>query len=148
VNTKMKVAFWLYVVGGVLPGFVFGFIYLLRNEFMPYHAVAVGMAWSEVPGPFQILIIALLKGVGGAAVTLAVALLVLLLVPFRHGARWALWAVPSLALLNYITVANAMAHVMLNTPAVPPWNVTVFCTACIIVGAILSIPSQSRAGGA
>jgi len=73
----MKVAFWLYVVGAVLPGFVFGAIYLFRGEFMPYHAVAVGMAWSEVPHPFQILTLALLKGVGGLWITLAVAQLVL-----------------------------------------------------------------------
>lgn len=48
---------------------------------MPYHADAVGMRWSEVPRPFQILTLALLKLAGGAWLTVAAAELVLLLGP-------------------------------------------------------------------
>jgi hypothetical protein len=103
--------------------------------------------WSEVPAPLQILIMALLKLAGGAWLTVAVAQLVLLLVPFRQGARWARWAVPSLGLLHYAGVCNAMAHVTLNTPATPPWGPTMAAIALLLVGAGLSIPGQGKSGG-
>jgi hypothetical protein len=142
-STRTKVAFWCYVIALVGP-LVFGVMFLLRSDFMPYHADAVGMPWSEVPGPFQILIMALLKLAGGGWITVAVAEFVLLLIPFRQGARWAVWAVPSLALLHYAGVCNAMAHVTLNTTATPPWGATIASVALVLVGAALSIPRQGR----
>jgi hypothetical protein len=141
--TRSKIAFWCYVVAMVGPA-VWGAMFLLRSEFMPYHAVAVGMPWSEVPGPFRILIMALLKLAGGAWVTVVAAEFVLLLIPFRQGARWALWAVPSLGLLHFACVCNSMAHVTLNTPATPPWGATASSIALIIIGAALSIPGQTK----
>jgi hypothetical protein len=143
VSTRNKIAFWCYVVALVGPG-VFGVMFLLRSDFMPYHADAVGMPWSEVSAPFQILIMALLKLAGGSWITVAVAEFVLLLIPFRQGARWALWAVPSLALLHYAGVCNAMAHVTLNTTATPPWGATIASIAFVLLGAALSIPGQTR----
>jgi hypothetical protein len=121
-------------------------MFLLRQEFMPYHAVAVGMPWPEVPGPFQVLIMGLLKLAGGGWLTTAVAEFVLLLIPFRQGTRWALWAVPSLGLLHYAGVFNAMAHVTLNTPAVPPWGASIASVILILVGASLSIPGRTKRG--
>jgi hypothetical protein len=119
-------------------------MFLFRSDFMPYHAAAVGMPWSEVPEPFQILIMALLKLAGGGWITVAISQLVLLLVPFRQGARWALWAVPSLGLLHYAGVCNAMAHVTLNTAATPPWIPTIASIVLILVGAALTIPGRVK----
>ena len=146
-STRNKIAFWCYVVALVGPG-VFGVMFLLRSDFMPYHADAVGMPWSEVSAPFQILIMALLKLAGGGWITVAVAEFVLLLIPFRQGARWALWAVPSLALLHYAGVCNAMAHVTLNTTATPPWGATIASIALVLLGAVLSIPYQAKRSAA
>jgi hypothetical protein len=146
VPTRSKIAFSCYVVAMAGPA-VWGVRFLFRSDFMPYHAVAVGMPWSEVPGPFRILIMALLKLAGGGWLTLAVAEFVLLLIPFRQGARWALWAVPSLGLLHFAGVCNAMAHVTLNTPAMPPWGATVASIALILIGAVLSIPREAKSRG-
>jgi hypothetical protein len=143
VNTRAKFAFWCYFAAMVGPG-VWGIMFLFRSEFMPYHAVAVGMPWSEVPGPFQVLAMALLKLAGGAWLTIAAAEFILLFGPFRQGARWALWAVPCLGLLHYAGVCNAMAYVTLNTPATPPWSATLASVGLILVGAVLSIPGQGR----
>jgi hypothetical protein len=140
-SAKSKIAFWCYFLAIVGPG-VFGIVFLLRQEFMPYHAVAVGMSWPEVPGPFQVLIMGLLKLAGGGWITTAMALLVLLLIPFRQGARWALWAVPSLGLLHYAGVLNAMTHVTLNSPATPPWGASIASIVLIFIGALFSVLSQ------
>jgi hypothetical protein len=142
VITKTKIALFCYLVAIAGPG-IFGFIFLFRGEFMPYHAEAVGMPWAQVPRPFQILIMALLKLAGGAWLTVAVAELVLLLIPFRQGARWALWAVPLLGLLHYAGVCIAMAHVTLNTSAAPPWVATIASAVLLLVGAALSIPRRA-----
>jgi hypothetical protein len=147
VHTRSKIAFWCYVVAMVGPA-VWGVMFLLRSDFMPYHAVAVGMPWSDVPGPFRVLIMALLKLAGGGWLTVAVAEFVLLLVPFRQGARWALWTVPCLGLLPFAGVCNAMAHVTLNTPATPPWGATIASIALILIGAVLSIPAPAKSRGA
>jgi hypothetical protein len=115
---------------------------------MPYHAVAAGMPWAEVPGTLQVLILGLLKLAGSGWLTTAVAEFVLLLIPFRQGARWALWAVPSLGLLHYAGVFHAMAHVTLNTRAVPPWGVAISSVVLILGGASLSIPGRAQRGAA
>jgi hypothetical protein len=146
VTTRTKIAFWCYIAAMAGPG-AWGVMYLLCNEFMPYHAVAVGMPWPEVPVPFKILIIALMKVAGGGWVTVAVAVFVLLLVPFRQGARWAYWAIPSLGLLHYADVCIAMAHVMTNTPATPPWGFTIAGIILLLIGAALSIPTRAKASG-
>jgi hypothetical protein len=146
VNTKTTIALLCYLVALAGP-LIFGVMFLARSEFMPYHADAVGMRWPEVPRPFQTLIMALLKLAGGAWLTVAVAELVLLFVPFRQGARWAVWAIPSLGLLHYAGVCVAMAHVTLNTSATPPWAPTIASIVLLLVGAALSIPGQTRADG-
>jgi hypothetical protein len=147
VNTRLKLAFWCYLLAMAGPA-VFGIVFLTRNEFMPYHADAVGMRWTEVPRPFQVLILALLKLAGGAWLTVAVAEFILLLGPFRQGVRWALWAVPSLGLLHYAGVAIAMTHVTLNTPASPPWIATIASSVVILAAAAISLtcsPKSARA---
>ena len=138
-NTRSRIAFWCYLLSIVGTGVV-GLSFILRYEFMPYHSVAVGMPWSQVPDPFQILIMGLLRLAGGAWFTVAIAELWLLLIPFRQGARWAIWAVPAVGLLHYAGVANAMAHVTLNTDAVPPWGPSMVSVVLILTGAALSIP--------
>ncbi len=145
-DTKNKIAFWCYFLAIIAGPAAWGIMFLLRSEFMPYHSVAVGMPWAEVPGPFKILILALLKIVGGAWVTIAASFFVLLFIPFRQGASWARWAIPSLGLLYCAAVCNAMAHVTLNTNAVPPWGPALAGAALIVAGALLSIPAPGTSG--
>lgn len=142
-NTRLKLAFWCYLLAMAGPA-VFGVVFLTRDEFMPYHAGAVGMRWPEVPRPFQILILALLKLAGGAWLTVAAAEFVLLLGPFRQGVRWALWAVPGLGLLHYAGVVVAMTHVAVNTPATPPWGATIASILVILAGAAMSLTSRLK----
>ena len=48
-----------------LSGFLFAGMYLFRPDFMPYHEVAIGMPWKDLPAELQVLIIALLRVGGG-----------------------------------------------------------------------------------
>ncbi|MFP4039175.1 MAG: hypothetical protein ACLFS7_01425 [Desulfosudaceae bacterium] len=137
-NKKNRIVFCCYLI--VLVGLtVAGFIYLFRDEFMPYHSVAVGLPWAEVPAPFKLLILALMKVVGGAWLVIALALLIILLGPFRRGAGWTRWALPVLLTATYAGMSNAMSLVTINTPAMPPWSFVMASLALILVAVLFSI---------
>src|SRR5881398_1226828 len=106
-STRMKVAFGCYAAAYLLFA-AFAAIYLLRPRFMPYHAVAVGMQWEEVGRPFQILILGLMRVVGGGLLGAAFIGAVLLVWPFRQGAPWARWAIPAHGLIFEILILGLM----------------------------------------
>lgn len=145
-STRMKIAFGCYFLSGLLL-VGFGFVYLFRAEFMPYHSVAVGMSWPEVPPQFQVLILALMKAVGGTCVALALALYIVLFVPFRQGARWALWATPLLGLVQSAGSFYAMSHVALNTSASPPFWAPAAAVILSVVAFALSVSGNSKHAG-
>ena len=84
-STRMKAAFGCHFIA-ILILLAFGLAYLVRSEFMPYHAIAAGMRWDELGTGVQVLILGLMRAVGGACLAIAVLELTLLLVPFRQGA--------------------------------------------------------------
>ena len=71
-----------------LVSILFGLIYLIRNEFMPYHSKAIGSSWSDVERNLQVLIIALMRAAGGGFLATGLAILILLIVPWRAGDTW------------------------------------------------------------
>jgi hypothetical protein len=142
-DTRSKIAFWCYFAATAGPA-AWAVMFLFRGEFMPYHADAVGMPWSAVPTGLQVLLLGLMKLAGAAQLTSLVGVFVLLLLPFRRGASWARWAVPLLGLLHYAGVINAMAYVTQRSSATPPWIPTLAGLALFVVGAVLSLPGQSK----
>jgi hypothetical protein len=82
-----------------LVSIFFGVRYFFTKEFMPYHAVVSGKAWSELGRGVQAAILGMLKICGGGFATYGLALLWLLL-PLNRGETWAAWAV--------LTVSAAM----------------------------------------
>ena len=137
-NSKMKIAFGCYFLSG-LVSMGFGMVYLFRTEFMPYHSVAVGMSWAEVPPNFQVLILALMKAVGGTSITLALVLFAVLFMPFRQGARWAIVSIPLIGLFQSAAMLYAMSQVALHTSARPPIWVTGTGMALLLLAFILSL---------
>ena len=133
----MKVAFACHLAV-IASLFAWGVLFLLRDEFMPYHVVAAGLPWADVPPPFQVLVLTFYKMIGGAWVAIAAALLVLLLGPFKRGERWAKFAVPGLILLQGAAVMNAMAYITTHSPAMPPWSFTIAVMALAVVGFFVS----------
>jgi peptidoglycan/LPS O-acetylase OafA/YrhL len=136
-NARMKIAFGCYLA--VIASLAaWGAVFLLRTGFLPYHVVAAGMPWTEVPPAFQVLVLTFYKMIGGAWVVIATALLVLLLGPFRRGATWALRAIPGLILLQGAAVMNAMAYITTHSPATPPWAFTLVLMVLAVVGLAVS----------
>ena len=145
-SIRMKTAFWCYLLA-LLPIGIFGMIYLFRSQFMPYHAIAVGKTWAEVDPSFQILLLALIRVVGGTLIATALAMGILLFIPFKQGMRWARWAIPTIGLVAELTGLFAMLTVTLHTPATPPWQSAVIIIILLIVGLFLSLEPKEKTGG-
>jgi hypothetical protein len=145
-STRMKIAFGCHLLATLIVA-AFGVTYLFRSEFMPYHSVAVGMHWTEVGPSFQVLILALMKAVGGTCLAVVVLELILLFVPFRQGIVWVRWAIPAGGLVLSAGALYAMLYVGLNTPATPPWIAPVGGALLMVVGLLISI-GQPKAIGA
>jgi hypothetical protein len=142
-NVQMKTAFWLYFLVGLLL-VAFGVVYLLRTRFMPYHAVAAGMPWADVPPNFKVVILGLIKAIGGTTLALAVAWYVLLFVPFQQGVRWAIIALPLLGLLQSAAAFYSMNYVALRTQAQPPLWAPGVGVLLTIIAFVLSLYGARR----
>ena len=119
-------------------------IYLFRLQFMPYHAIAVGKTWAEVDPAYQILLLALIRALGGAWIATALAMGILLFIPFRQGMWWARWAVPAIGLVAELPSLYATLSVTLNTPATPPWKGVVLIIVLLVAGLILSLEREEK----
>ena len=137
-NTRLKIAFWCYFLAALLL-VGFGVVYLFRREFMPFHAIAADMPWSDVPPGFQAITLALMKALGGAHIVLALAVYVILFGPFRQGVRWARLTIPLLGLLSIAVTFYAMTYVAAHTPATPPFWAPTLGAALTLTAFVLSI---------
>lgn len=141
----MKTAFYCHLCAVVFL-IAFGLTYLLRPEFMPYHAKAVGKSWSEVEASFRILILALMRVVGGGFLATACAAGFILFAAFRRGAGWALWAIPIAGLCASLPSLYVTLKVARNTPASPPWIAAAVGTVLLLAGLLFSLlPKKSGA---
>lgn len=120
-----------------------GLTYALKPSFMPYHAAALEMQWTEVPENFQVLIIALMRAFGGACIALSCCVFVILWTSFSKGARWAHWCIPLVLCLASLGGLYAMSHVMIYTQATPPWKLSGGILVFSLAGFILAKPSQT-----
>jgi len=140
-NFKMKLSFVCYLLSIFILA-AFGVSYLLRSEFMPYHSVAVGMPWSEVSPSFQILILALMKALGGMCLAVALSEFILLYLPFRQGVVWVRWLIPSVGLISCSATLYAMIYVASNTAASPPIGIVLVAVVLLVSGLIISMLSK------
>lgn len=125
---------------------ILGSIYLLRGQFMPYHSDALGITWAEVGSELQVLLVALMQVGGAGWLTLALALILLLVWPFRSGYRWARLGIPALIILFYGPTLLATISVALHTPATPPWYGNVAALASALVGLAIDFGLEPRTG--
>jgi hypothetical protein len=137
----MRFAFWIYLLLA-LAGAAWGIGFLFRSEFTPYHRAAAGVPWAEVPANLQVVILALTKLAGGLWVAIALCIVVLVLIPFRQGARWAVWAVPLLLLAQLAAPMPAMIHLTTHTSATPPWTLTLGSIIVTLVALVVSVTGK------
>lgn len=136
-STTMTIAFACNLLGVLLVA-LFGLTYFTRREFMPYHAAAIRTPWAEVEQPFQVLVLALMRAIGGLCFAVVFLELVLLVLPFRQGVSWALWAVPVGGLVVTGASVYGMSLVARHTDASPPWILPIAGGSLFLGGLCLS----------
>jgi hypothetical protein len=133
-DTASFVAHGIPTVGLLLQGL----LYVTTSTFMPYHADALGTTWEALPANYQGFLIGVIKAMGAGSIGVTLALIVLLLVPFRRGDRWARWAVPLVGAVFTLLTAYAAFTIDRHTPAAPRWRQTCGLTALYLAGALIS----------
>ncbi|MDH7943371.1 hypothetical protein QGM61_06025 [Pseudohongiella sp. SYSU M77423] len=96
------------------------------------------MSWSEVPADIQTLITFLNAYSGGVLIVFCVVMAVLLLVPYRQGAGWAIYAVPSLLLVYCAASASSMWPLMAHAHSQPPMDSVAVIAVTTILAFLLS----------
>jgi len=119
-----------------------GFRYLLASEVMPYHEEILGMAWRDLSDRTQVLLLALMRGAGAGAISVAGAMLVILAFPFRKGERWAVLAVPAIGLVGALPTLWISASLAVTTGVATPWAWVLVGSLLLGLGAILYRPSK------
>jgi len=140
-RTRMTAALACYGLV-ILLALSFAGLYLLRSQFMPYHAVAIGASWPDLSPRYQALFLALMKVGGGGWLAVAGAMGALLLIPFRRKEPWARWAVTLIGLAAAVPTLYATLLVKARTPASPPWFGAAAAIGFLLVGFALSGPPR------
>ena len=138
------VALILYALLGL--GFLgLGAVYLVTDEFMPYHSDAIAASWEELAPNYQGLFLGLLKGLGAGAFSSGVALISLTVLSYVNGIERYKYPLALIAWTYSCMLTYAIYVVYSQTPAEPPiaggiaWIVlALFASAC-------SYPASERA---
>ena len=136
-STTMKVTYYAYFVT-VPVLLVFGFRYLFSSQFMPYHSAAIGLPWEQVQPGVQFVILALMRVVGGSFIALAIALLMILNIPFRNGYRWAHYTVPVMGIFCAGASLYATLFIKIKTNANTPWLAAGIPVIIYVIGLIMT----------
>ncbi len=118
---------------------VFGLIYLIKNQFMPYHSEALGLSWSDLEPNLQVLILALMRAAGGGFLATGLAMLILLIIPWRAGDTWSIYAIPTISFCTSSGALYATWLVKTRTPGNPPVRLSLLALILTAIGLIFSI---------
>ncbi|MGK7949110.1 MAG: hypothetical protein AB4368_09980 [Xenococcaceae cyanobacterium] len=137
-STTFLISFISYSFVAVVS-IVFGLIYLIKNQFMPYHSEALGLSWSDLKPNFQVLILALMRAVGGGFLATGLTMLILLIIPYRAGEIWSIYAIPAISLCTSSGTLYATWLVKTRTPGNPPLGLSLLALGLTIIGFIFSL---------
>jgi hypothetical protein len=122
-----------------LGAILFGVRYMCREDYLPYHAAVAGKPFVDLDPGVQVIILGMLKIIGGGFVTLGVALLWLCFA-LHKGAGWAPWAILSVSAVSlgpmlYVAVTLRAFRPEGQTPVRP----TLAMMVLILAGVGLSL---------
>ena len=136
-----KIAFLCYAINALVSA-GFGLTYLVRDEFMPYHAAALQVEWGALDSSLQVLLLALMRVAGAGWIALSISILALLFFAFPRGSAWVRITLPMLLLSFYIPTLWATLSVTWATGADVPW----YGNAMAVFSTLLAIMCDASAG--
>jgi hypothetical protein len=108
-----------WLVAAVMFGI--GLRYLAATQIMPHHLRILGVAWTDLTAPTRTLMLTLMKGTGLVGVCTAVALGVLLAIPFRRQEAWSYWAILLVGITALVPMLIGAVRVRRVTGVAVPW---------------------------
>ena len=121
-----------------------GAVYFFSNQFLSYHAQAVGAPWQEVDPDTQTLILALMKVAGGGWSTLGFFTIVLAVMAFRTSSAVARWTMPAGTIILYFASFTATWGVAQATGAATPWGPSLAMIVFALLALLIDAPWSSR----
>jgi hypothetical protein len=115
---------------------------------MSYHQQATGLAWAELEPGVQAMLITFLRGDGVGMLATALAMAILLLLPFRRGESWARWAIAAVGLVWFVPTLFLARRLSALTGAETPWAPVLLVIVFLALGCLLSgdLAKRSSAG--
>ncbi len=123
-NNLLKASLLVFAIVG-LSLFLTGCVYLLRDEFMPYHAEAIQTDWERLDRNLQVLILGLIKGLGGGALVAGLVIMVMVGVSVKEHPRSSVLILPITAIGYSSLLCYATYTVYSGTPGNPPLGLTI-----------------------
>jgi hypothetical protein len=122
----------------VVFGLIFGLMYLFSQRVFRYHEWVMGKKWDELDSKMKTLLLALMRGIGGAMLALAVALAVMTIYAYIPGEGWARWAIPVVGLIAFGGWLYSMVMDRERTKARTPMLVPALGIGLMLLGFVLS----------
>jgi hypothetical protein len=114
-----------------------GVLYTTTERMLPYHEQALGRSWAEQTPLFQSLYLSMCRAIGIPTLIAALALLAILLMPWRRGDKWARWLLPVLSLGYSLPMLGIALHVRLETGARTPVGFLALGSALVLCATLL-----------
>ena len=118
---------------------LFSIKYLCTDRFMPYHRAAIGADWENLDHGLRVAILGMLKIVGGGMLSTAATGLLIILLPFRAGEVWAIYAAPVPGLCLGLPTIYATLYIEKHTGAATPVRPAVAFVLLLLAGFVLSL---------
>lgn len=126
----------------ILIGLLFAGLYLFRRKFMPYHADAVERPWSELDKEVRVLIIALMRVVGGGWLASSLAMSIFMCLFILNGDPFASIALVITGLAVSIPTLIATLIVKQRSKANPPVLAAVLSMVLLLAGLAIVLLSR------
>ena len=138
---KMKLAAACYIVSAIAM-LAIGLAFIFAQEFFPFHSDVIQTSWQELGKPEQTLYIGMMRTEGAGFLASAVAIAILLLIPFRRREVWSFWAMTVVGLVEHVPTLVATYHVSQTTAANPPWPITLALMVLLLIGLLLALSAN------
>ncbi len=129
----LTLSFTLYLLS-VIATLLIGVLYASRRTIMPYHLQALETSWDDIDPKYQFMLKALLNGGGYFGISTGLAMLILLLIPFRGGEIWAGYAIGIIGLVGALPLTMIVRSVKKNTAGNPPLVVMIVINLLLVGG--------------
>ncbi len=136
-----RFSIFLFAIVG-LSLLLLGCLYLLLDEFMPYHAEALQRDWGALEPNVQGLILGFLRGLGGGAFVSGFAILFMVTNSLRKTPKPFIVLLPFTAIGYSALLCYATFTVYVKTPGHPPLLQTFALVAASVVASLALVMSQ------